>query len=168
MAWSVPITWVANVTAITAARLNTDLRDNLNYLKGLLDGTGSDTVNVPSTLVINNDILYHLQVNGGNPRILVDTGDLFAFIRASNDWRFITGGADTLTISGAGKLTGTGFYDSGATAIGTSTTVDVAHGLGARPRFVFGYWTTAGAAALDPASATNVNAMEGPDAGTNL
>lgn len=48
MAWNSPRTWVANVTAITAAALNTDLRDNLLYLFGFTDGSTGGTITRPS------------------------------------------------------------------------------------------------------------------------
>src|SRR5687768_14477793 len=126
MVWSAPRTWVANVTAITAAALNTDLRDNLNYLKGLLDGTGpAINVTLPAGLVFPATIgtrivlygdglnRYQIGVESGATWLMGDGGIRFyddADTPASSPPRLAL---DTAT----GKLTGTGFFDSGATAI---------------------------------------------------
>jgi hypothetical protein len=133
MAWTNPRTWVANVTAITAAALNTDLRDNLNYLKGLLDGTGSDTVTVPGTLVVD-DANYSLLMSGGTlPAINVDTGgDIWFYNRPINTYTWRVAGLDVLTVDANGKLGGRGFYDSGAVTIADTATQAFTHGLGAR------------------------------------
>jgi hypothetical protein len=56
MAWTAPRTWVANAI-LQAAQLNTDIRDNLLYLKGLLDGTGADDVTLPRRLFLSDGAL---------------------------------------------------------------------------------------------------------------
>ena len=148
MAWTSPRTWVANVTAITALALNTDLRDNLNYLKGLLDGTGGDYVVTPEELYVENDLNFALFKDGGlNPTLVADTNDWLTYSRASNSWNFLVGGASTLVLASDGKLTGTGFYESttAGTLITSGSSQGFLHGLGAQPRYVFVWYGTSGA-----------------------
>lgn len=165
MAWTSPRTWVALTTAITAAALNTDLRDNLNYLKGLLDGTGSTDVTVPADLYVANDANFGLQ-KSTNPRLLFDSGpDEIAYDRTNNLYAIKVAGANALTIDSTGKLTGAGFYDSGAVSIAAGVSTDFSHGLGARPRFVRGWFSTVGSADLaDGSTAQTPNILVGGSA----
>lgn len=171
MAWTSPRTWVANVTAITALALNTDLRDNLNYLKGLLDGTGSGNVTVPDSLFIDNDANFALSFPGaGLPQITFDTGsDYLRYSRATNQVIFAIGGALPLFFDATGKLSGTGFYASGAASLASAGTASLTHGLGARPRFVWGWFnTTSLAAAADTSSTANFTIRDDQTPGTTV
>jgi hypothetical protein len=53
VAWTNPFTAVTS-NIITAADWNTSGRDDLNYLKGLLDGTGADDVYFPGNARLND------------------------------------------------------------------------------------------------------------------
>lgn len=158
MVWSAPRTWVASVTAITAAALNADLRDNLNYLKGLLDGTGSGDVTVPAGLALNNDSVNKLTKNGSNPIWFMDTLDSFQYDRASNSWWFAVGGTVVLTISSTGQLTGGSFYESTPTSVANTVNQGFTHGLGVQPRWVGAWYGTSGAGnQQNPAVVSAVN-----------
>lgn len=135
MAWVSPRTWVASAI-LTAAQLNTDVRDNLNYLKGLLDGTGSDAVTVPGVLNIMADSLFSFQKTSGDPIWVMDANDWLQWQRASNALRLVIGAVEKFAIDGNGKLTGAGFFDSGEVSIAATGYLSVPHGLPARPRFV--------------------------------
>lgn len=154
MAWTSPRTWVANVTAITALALNTDLRDNLNYLKGLLDGTGADNVTVPANLRIANDAAFELFLSGGNPWLELDTDDALVYNRASDIFLVRIGGTNVLQVASNGKLIGSAFYDSGQITAASGAGVQTAlHGLGARPRVVAGIESaTSGVVGVDSSS----------------
>lgn len=143
MPYSAPRTWVANVTAITAAALNTDLRDNLNYHQGLLDGTGSGNVTVPDALIVD-DTNLRLFMSGGNPWLQWDATDFLVYNRASNLLILQIGGSNVLLVDSAGKLTGTGFYASSITTIANTVNGTFTHGLGARPRFIGGFRAAVG------------------------
>jgi hypothetical protein len=139
MAWTAPRTWIPGAI-LAAAQLNTDIRDNLGYLKGLLDGTGSDAVTVPSTIAVANDALFILGKTSGNPLVGFDSTDYLLYDRTSNLFEFFVGGVEKLRLDGNGKLTGAGFYSSGEQAITAGNTITVNHGLAARPRFVGGFF----------------------------
>lgn len=159
MAWTAPRTWVANVTAITALALNTDLRDNLLYLKGLLDGTGGAvTVTVPDNLQIENDANFTLFKAGNYAYLGYDANDYAAYDRTNNYFNWFIGGANKLQLDGNGMLTGAGFYDSGATSVGASSTVNLTHGFAARPRFVWG-WQAPASATLGDTSGTTATTL---------
>lgn len=165
MAWTSPRTWVANVTALTALAMNTDLRDNLNYLKGLLDGTDTtNNVTVASGLKVSANkqadpttggVGLHMSVNRSGGQAEVNFFNVNSNPTAAFDWRIYNGSAwvTALALSPAGKLTGLGFYDSGATSVGASTTVNLTHGFASRPRFVWG-WQAAASATLADGSGT--------------
>jgi hypothetical protein len=108
MVWNSPRTWVANVTAITAAALNTDLRDNLNYLKSLLDGTGSGAVRVPANLHVQDDDNAWVGHTSTTDRygMNVDANDWWDYDRTSNTFRFIVGNTVQFTIAAGGALGG--------------------------------------------------------------
>jgi hypothetical protein len=129
-------------------------------LKGLLDGTGSDTVTVPGTLVVD-DANYSLLMSGGTlPAINVDTGgDIWFYNRPINTYTWRVAGLDVLTVDANGKLGGRGFYDSGAVTIADTATQAFTHGLGARPRFVWGWSSSVSTAALADTSTTGVNTI---------
>jgi hypothetical protein len=140
MAWTAPRTWIPGAI-LAAAQLNTDIRDNLSYLKGLLDGTGGATaVTVPDRLAIHNDAAYYLDVVSSDPRMIYDTNDYLWYLRSTNVWTVVIGGTSVLTVDGNGKLAGAGFYSSGEQAITAGNTITVNHGLAARPRFVGGFF----------------------------
>jgi hypothetical protein len=158
MPFTAPRTWVANVTAITAAALNTDLRDNLNYLKGLVDGTGGAvTVTVPYQLAVANDGNFRLWTDAFGPHITLDTDDKLHYDRANNTFAWYIGAALKLSLNTYGELKGAGFYDSGALTIADTATSNLSHGLAFRPRFVFGYYTSVSVAPLDGDSTTGIN-----------
>jgi hypothetical protein len=58
VAWTTPRTWVAS-EVVTAALLNTHLRDNDAYLKAVLDGTASQAVHFLSTLEVDGLTTIH-------------------------------------------------------------------------------------------------------------
>lgn len=140
MAWTTPATVVTG-DIITAAYGNTYVRDNTAYLKGLLDGTGSGTVTVPGKLSIANDAAFFLDKSGADPLLQWDTNDYMAYSRSGNHYSVVIGAALAFDIDANGKLTGIGFYDSGAFSAGAGVTTTLHTGWGAnQPRFVWGYW----------------------------
>jgi hypothetical protein len=76
MAWSAPRTWVANAI-LQAAQLNTDIRDNLNYLKGLLDGTSSGDPIVQPAGEANG---YRLGASGARARLFTAFSPAIPFL----------------------------------------------------------------------------------------
>lgn len=118
------------------------IKDNLNYIMGLLNGTGADGVTHPAALTLNNDAVWSLSKNGSNPIITVDTADTLQYIRASNEWWFAVASVVNLKILSNGKLGGTPFYTSSETSIVTTGAAFLTHGLGATPRFVDGLYGT--------------------------
>jgi hypothetical protein len=145
VAWTSPKTWSV-AEKVTAALMNLHLRDNLLYLKGLLDGSGSDQVRVPSSLVVLNDSNFYVGNTSTTDRfgMGVDTNDWWDFDRVANTFRWIIGGGLALTLDSGGKLSGAGFYDSGEVSVSAGSTQGFAHGLGAQPRFLAVYFGTAG------------------------
>jgi hypothetical protein len=141
MAWTSPRTWVSGI--LSSAALNTDVRDNENYLKGLLDGTGTDAVITPTTLQIANTANWLLALTGGFPLINFDANDYIIYDRTNNLFRLGIGGADKLDIDANGKITGGAVWNSGRFAVAAGATVDTNHGwltLGLRPAFVLGFY----------------------------
>lgn len=146
MAYTAVITVVTG-DIIPASYGNTYLRDNMAYLKSLLDGTGGAvTVTVPNALRITNDSFFGLRNPGGGPLFEVDSGDYFYFDRATNTFQWVVGSVQKFLLDSNGKLTGAGFYSSGEVAVATGGSVAVNHGLGARPRFVQVWGSTASGA----------------------
>lgn len=251
MAWSVVKTWLTGAI-LTSAELNTYVRDNLNYLKGVQDGSGTDkipptaldltgaaslpianTTPLPSTPDGAVEVARWRGVDQGNTNTLrvllrrltaglgwqttawrlqhdidgggnlpaflelgptgvtlgvgarrsrfnadgvtvlpaglvlggaidLNLGDTFYTITPANNgtqvkgWDNVTlttsnGGAGKyVRVDSAGKLIGSGFYESGITAISTGVSATFAHGLGAQPRFVWGYTGNIGTAVSVP------------------
>lgn len=147
MAYSTPFTATAGAV-LTAAIWNV-IRDDLNYHQGLLDGTGSGTVTVPGDLQAQNDAHFRMTKIGGFPYLEFDTNDQIAFDRTSNIWYFFINSVAMLNFTSDGKLQGKGFYDSGEVSTLNGGNGAVNHGLGARPRVVFLYYSTTGSGTAD-------------------
>jgi hypothetical protein len=156
MAWTAPATVVTG-DIITAAWGNTFVRDNPNYLKGLLDGTGADNVTVPAQLAFVNDAQFFANKDGTGPYFRFDTGDYIQYDRTNNRYDIYIGGALMLRLDGSGRLLGgAAAWRSGIFTVAAGATVDTNHAWGTaalRPAFVWGYYA-AGAQTLD----TNVQA----------
>jgi hypothetical protein len=141
MAWTAPRTWVANAV-LAAAQLNTDIRDNLLYLKGLLDGTGADAVSFPTTAQFGLSNFF-AGPSGGNPLLNLDSGDGLSYDRAANVLTVTIGGLAKLQVDANGKLTGAALWNSGRFAVAAGATVDTNHAwltAGLRPAFVLGFY----------------------------
>lgn len=134
MAWTAPITYVSGAVA-TAAGMNTYVKDDLAYLKTVVDGT------TPATALEIADANFKIYNNAGVFMLIqFDTGtDDFYYDRTNNLFYWRIGGVNKLSLDGTGKLTGAGFYSSGETSITNGNSATLAHGLGARPRFVAGF-----------------------------
>jgi hypothetical protein len=132
---------VANAV-LAAAQLNTDIRDNLLYLKGLLDGTGADAVAFPTTAQFGLAGFF-AGPSSGNPLLNFDSGDGFVYDRAANSLVLNIGGLAKLQVDANGKLTGAALWNSGRFAVAAGATVDTNHAWLAnslRPAIVFGYY----------------------------
>lgn len=143
MAWTAPATAVTG-DIIPASFWNTYGRDNLAYLKGLLDGTGSDSVILPGQLRVNGDSNFVVYKNAPYTIVQFDSGDDVLYDRTNNLYLFRVGGVVKWQLDGNGKQTGAGFYDSGEVSVSAGSTQGFSHGLGARPRFIAVYFGTAG------------------------
>lgn len=111
MAWTSPRTWNVG-DKVTAALMNTHLRDNLQALYNVLSGAASAFG--PSFTL--NDGILGLSVNGGSlPRLTLDTNDYLEYDRGANVWRFRVGGTVVGMIDGAGNFTATKGVYSGPT-----------------------------------------------------
>lgn len=144
MAWTSPKTWSV-AEKVTAALMNTHLRDNLLWLRGVLDGTGSDDVTVPAELRIENDANFKLlKASSTLPAVQFDTGgDSHYYDRTANTHNLEVGGTAVLTVDADGKLSGNGFVESAEYTITNGSTQNIAHGLPATPRVVIGRYGTA-------------------------
>ena len=169
MAWTTPATAVTG-DIIPASFWNTYGRDNLAYLKSLLDGTGGAvTVTVPGPLRIENDANFGPNLFGGNPVFNFDPGDAILYDRAANIWNLYFGGSSKLAVNASGKITGTAFYNSGEISVTNGGTPTVSHGLGARPRFVSVYKATTSGSEdsktqrVDPVTITNTQIFATPN-----
>ena len=108
MAWTAPATAVTG-DIVPASFWNTYGRDNLSYLKGLLDGTGGAiTVTVPDRLQVANDANFSLYKAGSSPLLLFDTNDYCIYDRGTNTLSFVVGGATRALFDSAGKITSVG------------------------------------------------------------
>ena len=136
----------------TEAMWDTFIRDNLNYLIGLLDGTGADIVAVPNALRVANDVNFQLAKNGVNPLLTVDSGDTLQYIRASDTLAFAVATAIKWQLDGNGKMGGSSIFTSLETSLASGVGTGISHGLVNQPRWVGGlYGTTAG---------TRINALD--------
>jgi hypothetical protein len=74
---------------LSAAALNTDIRDNENYLKGLLDGTGADDVTLPRRLFLPDGALAGGVKLGSRARLFsrasADFGGPYLTVNAYHD-----------------------------------------------------------------------------------
>lgn len=160
MPWTSPKTWVVGAI-LTAAELNTNVRDNLNYLKGLLDGTGTDAVRFPpATVRFYNDTNFWLSMIAGNPFLAWDADDYLQYDRTNNHLNFHIATALKLRVDANGKLTGAGFFDSGefSRAPGGAAS-KINHGLAARPRLVIGIQSTVSGVVGNDASASVISGI---------
>jgi hypothetical protein len=84
MGWTSPRTWVV-AEVVTAALLNTHVRDNLTYLKDILDGVQNQTIQPTYAATdANGQLLYLRKARGsaGSPS-LVSSGDAIGRIHFS-------------------------------------------------------------------------------------
>jgi hypothetical protein len=143
VSWTAPATVVTG-DIITAAWGNTFVRDNPNYLKGLLDGTGADNVKVPAQLAFNNDAQWFADKDGTGPYLRFDTGDYIQYDRTNNRYDIYIGGTLVLRLDGSGKLVaGLAIWNSGRFAVAAGATVDTNHPWltsSLRPAFVLGFY----------------------------
>jgi hypothetical protein len=74
---------------LSSAALNTDIRDNENYLKGLLDGTGADDVTLPRRLFLPDGALAGGVKLGSRARLFsrasADFGGPYLTVNAYHD-----------------------------------------------------------------------------------
>lgn len=109
MAWTTPKTW-ATSELVTAAMLNTHVRDNLNFL---LSGRGVSlaalntpgTYSTTSTSFVDVNASWEVSLTPESSRVLVLAGVTIKGSSTNSYWRInqVSGTAgDTLTIAGAG------------------------------------------------------------------
>ncbi len=94
--WTSPRTWVANVTAITASALNTDIRDNESYLKEVIAGTNSDKVPGPalsSALAIPGTATVTNNGNGHDFSVGPDTASRYSRMFTIDGLLYVTNNA---------------------------------------------------------------------------
>lgn len=159
----------ATTGAIITAAYGNILRDNLAYHQGLLDGTGSDIVKFPTTVRFVNDNNFSAEISGGNPIIRFDSSgsDFLLYDRTNNILQFYVASALKFQVDSGGKVTGTGFYDSGTvTVAGGTTSPTFSHGFAVRPRLIGGWWATAASSDLDDGSSTFVRRLASQVPGT--
>lgn len=149
MAWTAPKTW--NVKEkVTAALLNLHLRDNLVFLYDVV--TGASVTKIGNTAIADGAITtnkvtdFHITTakiaeGGVTTSKLPDGAVTNAKIASLN-------GAKLLSNSVPGERVNM-FYGE-AFLGGFGATVDFTHGLGRRPRLLFGYYGTTPAAAVRP------------------
>lgn len=84
MAWTSPTTWAA-AAVVTAAQLNTHLRDNITYLKDILDGVQNQTVQPTYAATDANGQLLYLRKarNTAAAPAIVASGDAIGRIHFS-------------------------------------------------------------------------------------
>lgn len=132
---------------LTADNWNTHLRANLEYFRALLNGSGSEklpTLFFLGSLGVKEDYYEGAYTRGVASNVLYDKTGQYWEVYLNGD----TPGSSSprLRLDAAnGKLSGKGFFSSGEITVGEFVAVNVAHGLGARPRFVMAYYSlTAG------------------------
>jgi hypothetical protein len=78
------------------------------------------TGNVSATTAIfpGADVNYYLNMNGSNPQLVYDTGDIQLYERASNEHRFYVGGSNLVAIDANGKIN---FPQLSSTFVGPSS-----------------------------------------------
>lgn len=161
MSWSTPATAVTG-DVIPASFWNTNGRDNLNYLKGLLSGSATDPVTLAALLTLNAGVVAAGGVGLASGANFGNTPPPASDSRVYIGWNITNGGRDgaivvndtgplliyskpggvltaILSIGTDGKLTGKGFYDSGEFVVTTNSSVTLNHGLGGQPRRLLGY-----------------------------
>jgi hypothetical protein len=84
MAWTAPVSYVAGTVA-TAANMNTYVKDDLTYLNGLLDGTGSGDVTMPGNLILPNGSTNGLRIGNRSRVKTIGNGLYFANNATSPD-----------------------------------------------------------------------------------
>jgi len=102
MAWSNPATWVSNTT-LTAAQLNQEVRDNLDFLKENIALEAATNLTISGGIVTKTKAYHTITVEGGAgsgnddlDQVLGGVeGDLL-ILKATT-----SGGADTVTVKNA-------------------------------------------------------------------
>lgn len=134
---------------VTAAEWNTNVLQEALYVQEVLAGTNTDKI--PGTALGNPltlqgecqfsaDANLYIQLQSSNPVFSFDANDYLTYIRATNLWQLNIASTLVLQADGNGSLTGKGFYASSEVAIANGAGANFAHGLGARPRFVMGWY----------------------------
>lgn len=142
MAWTTPKTWAVR-EKVTAALMNTHLRDNLAWLRGMLDGTGSGTLTTPGNLNVSNDVDFNLQkLSATQPILSFDGNDYIEYNRTANTFILRIAGANKLTLDTNGLLTGAGFFESTEYSVANGATQNIPHGFTGTPRDVEGRYNT--------------------------
>jgi hypothetical protein len=85
--WTAPRTWTVG-EIVTAALLNTHVRDNELYLKA----GDSGIIQFEERVGFDNDASFYAEISSSNPTILMDTGDYLQYVRASNYLQAVIGG----------------------------------------------------------------------------
>lgn len=104
MSWTSPRTWLTG-ELVTAALLNTHVRDNLNYAKTAYSDVDNGTAVFTNTVFADMDALTGTPL-GGPLSVAAETGDSALVILTSNLWN-----------TTAGQFTVVGFRVSGATTV---------------------------------------------------
>jgi hypothetical protein len=105
MAWTTPRTWVTN-EIVTAAQLNSHLRDNTRFLKGL-DGN----ITLEDRVIIDGDANFYAEIDGGSDALLsMDSTDTFKYDRGANFFQFNIAGAEEAQINANGLKLASGNY----------------------------------------------------------
>jgi len=94
MAWNTPKTWVTNETLLSSD-FNEQIRDNLTYLKAVLDGTDLQNVfiNAAKNLGVGTNF-YMGFADANSPWLVYDANDYVSFDRINNQFHFTIGGVD--------------------------------------------------------------------------
>lgn len=85
--WTAPRTWTVG-EIVTAALLNTHVRDNELYLKA---GDGG-VIQFEERVAFDNDASFYAEISSSNPTFLFDTNDYLQFDRSGNALNYVVGG----------------------------------------------------------------------------
>lgn len=125
---------IATGTVWNATEWTTYLRSNLNDLIAFANGTAPF---VGSAQAFANDGQFYAGKSGNNPFINFDANDYLIYDRAGNTFNFAIGGTQVFRIDANGLIQAAAFT-SAEQSVASGGTINVAHGLGLRPR-----WATA-------------------------
>lgn len=104
MAWTAPRTWVAGET-VTAALMNTHIRDDLSYLKG--SSTDVITIAIEKMMSFSNDANYTKGISSGSTTVCTenyDSNDYSQYSRSDNRWAWVIGNVEIARIESNGLI----------------------------------------------------------------